>query len=142
MVKWLDKKSQGRIVEAIRKAESGTSGEIRVHMKRGATKDALAEARHLFLKMGMHRTRRRNGVLLFVSKKSRSFAIVGDEGIHRAVGAAFWQGARDRMQAYFSKGEFLDGIVAGVQSAGEKLKGHFPSADGGRNELSDRPTEG
>ena len=135
----LDKKA---IVAAIREAEAGTSGEIRVHVKRGATKDALEEARRLFGRIGMHKTRLRNGVLIFVSSKSRSFAILGDEGIHRLVGGTFWDATRDRMQAHFEKNELLEGIMAGVRSAGEQLKAHFPVGVKDRNELSNTVTEG
>jgi len=129
-------------VQALAEAESGTSGEIRVHVKRGATKDALLEARQVFQKMGMHRTIARNGVLLFISWKSRSFAVVGDEGIHRIVGDAFWNSTRDRMQAEFMKGELLGGILSGIQSAGGRLKESFPRTAGDKNELPDTVTEG
>ena len=137
----LDKKTKAEIIEAIREAEAGTSGEIRVHVKRGPAKDALDEAQLVFRKLGMHRTRLRNGVLIFLSWKSRSFAIVGDEGIHRAVGGAFWDGTRDRMQAHFSKGELGQGILAGVRGSGKELKAHFPVRADDRNELPNRVTE-
>ena len=133
----LDKKA---VLEAIRAAEAGTSGEIRVHMKRGATKDASKEAPSTFLKLGMHRTKLRNGVLIFVSEKSRQFAIVGDKGIHQRVGASFWEAVRDRMLSYFAKDELQQGIVEGVRSAGEQLKKHFPLEKNDKNELRDEVT--
>ncbi len=139
MVGVLDKKT---LIEAIRQAEAGTSGEIRVHVHRGPTKDALAEARKLFKRLGMHRTKERNGVLLFVAPKNHTFAIVGDEGIHRLVGDAFWNTTRDRMQKEFSEGRLQDGLLAGVKSAGERLKEHFPVKKTDRNELSNEVTEG
>jgi len=85
-------------------------------VKRGATKDALAEAKRVFHRLAMHRAKSRKGVLIFVSWKSRQFAIVGDEGIHRAVGDAFWNETRDRMQKEFSKGELVRGILTGIRS--------------------------
>ena len=142
MVKLLDKAAEARIVKALGEAESRTNGEIRVHLKRGATKDAFLEAQRVFQKLGMHRTRSRNGVLLFISWKSRNFAIVGDEGIHRLVGDAFWNSTRDRMQAEFAKGELVSGILAGIHSAGERLKENFPRKAGDKNELPDTATEG
>ena len=129
-------------MQALAQAEAQTSGEIRVHVKRGPTKDALLEAQKVFQKLGMHRTKARNGVLLFISWKSRSFAIVGDEGIHRAVGDTFWNRTRDRMQTEFTKGELLQGILIGIQSAGAKLKENFPRAADDKNELPDTVTEG
>ena len=131
-----------RIVEALQAAESMTSGEIRVHLKRGASKEALKEAHRVFQKLGMHRTKKRNGVLLFIAWKSRSFAVVGDEGIHRKVGDFFWNETRDRMQAEFEKGDLAGGILAGVNAAGEALKKYFPHGADDKNELSDTVTQG
>ncbi len=142
MVKLLDKVSEAEVVRALAEAESWTSGEIRVHVKRGAVKDVLLEAQKVFQRLGMHRTELRSGVLIFISWKSHSFAIVGDEGIHRKAGDAFWSGVRDRMQAEFVKGELLNGILAGIHSAGECLKENFPRTAGDKNELSNTVTQG
>lgn len=139
MVGALDNKA---VVEAIRRAEAGTSGEIRVHIHRRASKDPLEEAKKLFTRLGMHRTRQRNGVLLFIAPKSHTFAIVGDEGIDRAVGATFWDATRDRMRKEFSEGRLEAGILAGVMSAGRELKAYFPVGRDDRNELSNEVTEG
>src|SRR5438445_178678 len=56
------------VSDAIKAAESHTSAEIRVHLERrlprgffGARVDALARARGLFTKLGMHRTEARHG---------------------------------------------------------------------------------
>lgn len=142
MVESIDRRSEQEIIEAIRKAESGTSGEIRVHVKRAATRDAMADARRFFRKAGMHRTRERNGVLIFISWKSRAFAILGDEGIHRVATDAFWNETRDRMAARFSKHELKEGILDGVKSAGEKLAAHFPRRADDHNELPNTVTQG
>jgi len=142
MVRSIDKFSEREIVEAIRKAESGTSGEIRVHVNRAATRDAMAHARKFFRKTGMHRTRERNGVLIFISWKSRAFAILGDEGIHRVAGNTFWNETRDRMKAHFSKNELKEGIVDGVRSVGDKLAAHFPPRASDNNELPNTVTQG
>jgi uncharacterized membrane protein len=135
MVRLLDKVSEEEIIEVIRQAESGTSGEIRVRAQKASTRDPMADARKFFRKTKMHRTRERNGVLIFISWKSRAFAVFGDEGIHRAVGDAFWNDACDRIKAHFLKNELKEGIIAGVKSVAEKLKAHFPPRKDDRNEL-------
>ena len=140
-VKLIDKVSERQITDAIRQAESGTSGEIRVRVKRGSTRDAMKDARKYFQKAGMHRTRERNGVLIFISWKSRAFAILGDEGIHRAAKDIFWNDTRDRMETLFSKNELKEGIIAGVRSVGQKLKECFPLRVDDRNELPDTVTQ-
>jgi uncharacterized membrane protein len=141
-VKLIDKASEREIVETIRQAESATRGEIRVHVRRLASRDVMKDAQKFFRKTRMHRTRERNGVLIFISWNSRAFAILGDEGIHRVAGDTFWNQTRDRMKEHFSKQELKEGILAGVKSAGEKLKAYFPRSAGNHDELPDMVTEG
>ena len=142
MVKALDKHAKYEIVEAIRRAEESTRGEIRVHVKQRCGPDAMKEARKAFRRLGMHRTKEHNAVLILVALRSRSFAIFGDEAMHRRVRDSFWNATRDKMEGYFIKGDMVGGIAAGVQSVGEKLKEHFPAGAGDKNELSNQVSEG
>ena len=136
-----DKAAKKEIEQAIDRAESRTSGEIRVHLKARAGGDVLRDARKTFSRLKMHRTRERNSVLIFIALKSRAFAIVGDEGIHARAGDAFWNATRDIMASYFAKNQIKEGILAGVLSAGDKLKENFPRKSGDINELPDTVTE-
>lgn len=132
------------IVEAIRQAEEKGFGEIRVHLHHGRSADALADARKAFAQLGMAKTARRTGCLIFIAPDERAFAVVGDEGIHEKVGADFWLEARDRAGALFSEGKFTEGIVAAVRLVGDALARHFPKAAGeaDTNELTDEVSEG
>ncbi len=141
MVGPFDRQTKQRIVESIVEAERQTSGEIRVHVKPKCGKDPLKEAQKIFHHLRMHRTKHRNGVLIFVAWKSRQFAIVGDEKIHHKVGDSFWNQTRDAMSRHFSKNDLVGGIIAGIQSIGEKLKTHFPVEGKNENELQDKITE-
>ncbi len=129
------------IAEAIRQAEQGTTGEIRVHLAKRPGPDVMASARKTFVKLKMHRTRLRNGVLLYVAPKERVFAIVGDEGIHAKAGADHWAAARDAMLEEFKHGRLKEGILAGVRLTGEKLRQFFPADGPNGNELPDTVTE-
>jgi uncharacterized membrane protein len=141
MVNPFTPEAKKRIMRAIAEAEKKTSGEVRVHVKPYSSEEPIEEARKSFRRLGMQRTKERNGVLVFVAWKSRRFAIVGDDGIHRKVGDAFWSGTRDRMAALFSRGDLAGGIEAGVHDIGEKLKEHFPLGAGDKNELTDHVSE-
>jgi uncharacterized membrane protein len=141
MVTFLDQETRSRIVRAIEEAERRTSGEIRVHVQKKSKGDVFREAAGVFSRLRMHRTRHRNAVLIFVAPESRSFAILGDRGIHDRVGNGFWDETRDTLASYFSKGKFADGIEAAVLSVGEKLSLYFPAESGDRNELSNRVTQ-
>src|SRR6478609_11451454 len=82
-----------QVEAAVRAAERGTSGEIRVALARfyfwGNVQRAAERA---FRRLHMERTRQHNGVLIFIAPLRRTLAIVGDHGIHEKVGDAFWRG--------------------------------------------------
>ncbi len=128
---------QEAIIRAIADAEHATSGEIRVHLETSCKANILDEAAWLFRKLGMHRTADRNGVLVYMAIKERSFAIIGDSGINAVVPLGFWDSIRDHMQQCFSEGRFAEGLSEGVLMVGEKLKEHFPRMRDDLNELPD-----
>jgi uncharacterized membrane protein len=130
------------IVAAIRQAEKKTSGEIRVFVSRHEPEDALAAARHQFDRLGMHRTRNRNGVLIFVAPQARKFAVIGDAGVHERCGEGFWQKMAEEMTGRFKQGEFTQGILHGIKKAGELLAEHFPPGPDDKNEQPDEIAEG
>jgi uncharacterized membrane protein len=124
-----------RIVRAIAAAEGKTSCEIRVFVQRGKMTDPMAAARAQFEKLGMTRTRERNGVLIFVAPRAQKFAVIGDEDVHAKCGDVFWQQLINAMQAHFKAENFTDAVVHAIERMGELLAQHFPHRRGGRNEL-------
>ena len=85
----------------------------------------------------MHRTAARNGVLVYMAVRSRKFAVVGDEELHRRVGDGFWEDVVARMGEAFGEGRFVEGIEGGIGLIGEKLREFFPYRDDDVNELPD-----
>ena len=134
---FLDKKDEEAIIEAIRTAESVTSGEIRVHLERGEVEDAFGRAKALFHELKMDNTKEENGVLIYVAVTAHKFAILGDRGINRVVPPDFWESTKEIMQSHFKQSKFKDGLVAGITKAGEKLAQYFPWQDNDVNELPD-----
>lgn len=128
---------EGKVIAAIREAEHGSSGEVRVFVAHGACRDAIAEARRQFDRMGMRRTRRRNAVLVFVAPKSRSFAIIGDEGIHARVGQEGWDRMASAMADRLRGGDATAAVLGAIGAVGEELARHFPPEPGDTNELPD-----
>lgn len=129
---------QQRIVDAIAEAEKRTSGEIRVHVQRKAGQDIREFAERTFERLGMTKTALRNGVLLFIASEEQRFVILGDSGIDEKVPAGFWDEIAARLTIRFKNGEFTDGIVEAISSAGEHLGRLFPRSAGDVNELSDQ----
>ncbi len=124
-----------RIVRAIGAAEQKTSGEIRVFVQRGEITDPMAAARAQFEKLGMMRTRERNGVLIFLAPRVQKFAVIGDQGVHEKCGDPFWQALTEAMRTYFQAQNFTDAVVHAIQEAGQLLAQHFPRRPDDRNEL-------
>ena len=86
----------------------------------------------------MEKTRERNAVLIFVAPRTRTFAVIGDAGVHAKCGDGFWQEVAKAMAGHFRKSEFTAGIILGVKQAGALLAQHFPRRPDDRNELSDQ----
>ncbi len=132
------------IVQAIVRAEAATSGEIRVHLDRrlpragGVPADALARAGAVFRALGMERTARRNGVLVYLALEDRKLAVVGDEGLHARVGDAGWARVRDLMVERLRAGRAAEAVLAAVAEVGRVLAEHFPRRPGDVDELPDR----
>ena len=130
---------EAEIVAAIRAAELKTSGEVRVFISQQKdVTDPVAAAQEQFTRLGMAQTRDRNGVLIFLAPGPRKFAVIGDTGVHTHCGDAFWQELARAMSEHFRKAEFTEGIVQGINRAGELLAEHFPRRPDDNNELSDR----
>lgn len=119
-----------RLLAAIRSAEARTSGEIRVLVARHRAPEPIAAAQHYFDKLGMAASAHRNGVLIFFAPLSRRFAVIGDKAVHEKCGDAFWVEVAKAMEERFRAGEFTDGLVHGVDRAGELLAKHFPRTAG------------
>lgn len=114
------------LVAAIREAEQRTSGQIRVFISHKSVTDLVAAAQKEFVRLGMAKSPERNGVLIFMAPRTHKFAVIGDEGVHAKCGDEFWRKLADTMTGYFRKSEFTQGIIHGVQKAGELLAEHFP----------------
>ena len=141
--KFLSKEDEEEIVEAIRTAESRTSGEIRVHLeKTSGDKDIFDRAMEVFHLLKMDNTKEDNGVLIYVAIEDRNFVIYGDKGINDVVPEDFWESTKDAIVAQFKKGKFKEGLVDGILKAGEQLREHFPWNDDDKNELSDQISKG
>ena len=131
-----------RISVEISFAEKGTTGEIRVAIrKRRHWGEKKITLHHLaikeFHKLGMQKTKHRIGVLIFLLLSERSFQIIGDQGIHEKVEEGTWDRLAELMGSHFREQKFCDGIIAVVREVGSLLAKHFPSIGDKKNELSD-----
>lgn len=140
---FLSKLEHDRIVQAIRATESKTSGEIRVFVQRGKLSvDPLIVAQKKFQRLGMHKTREHNAVLIFVAPRAHKFAVVGDNAIHEKCGEQFWQHVVDGMRIHFQNEKFSQAVIEAINEIGKVLAQHFPRTSTDANELPDDVIDG
>ena len=127
-----------KVKAAIAAAERETSGEVRVSVARFFWGSVRRAAERAFVRLGMAKTKDRNAVLFFIVPSRKRFVVLGDEGIHAKVGQEFWESVAGLMSGHFRKGEFTEGLVAGIGEAGRELAAAFPyDAAVDVNELAD-----
>lgn len=135
--KFFTPEQASQIKQAIADAEKQTSGEIRVYVESLCTEDVLDRAAWIFREMGIHRTKDRTGVLVYIAMQSHKLAIIGDAGINKEVTPEFWEGTRDLIISHLRKDDLVGGIVAGVRQVGDLLHDKFPHRKDDKNELPD-----
>lgn len=139
---FLTSQEEEEIVNAIRVAESQTSGEIRVHIEHRTTIDTYERALDVFHLLKMDNTKAQNGVLIYVAIENKTFVILGDQGINNLVDANFWNSTRDKIAAQFKSNNFKDGLIDGITEAGKVLSKHFPWQENDKNELDNTISKG
>jgi uncharacterized membrane protein len=135
---FLDALDDDAVVKAIAAAENQTSGEIRVFVTAKNVENAVADAQRHFVELGMTKTEARNGVLIFFAPRSRSFAVIGDKGVHEKCGQHFWEHIAGKMSPLLKEGKFTEAVVFAVSRIGEVLAKEFPWKQGDRNELPNK----
>ena len=133
----ISRDEQNRLLDKIARIEKRSSGEVRLHVTQRRVEDPLEAARRTFTSLGMTATKRRNGVLVFLSLPSRRFAIVGDEGIDRVTPSDYWDRLRDTLAGYFTAGRYCQGLLEILDRVEEVLAEHFPHEKGDVDELPD-----
>lgn len=140
---FLSKTDEQEIVASIVIAEKNTSGEIRVHIEENSSKPSMERAKEVFHFLKMDATELKNGVLFYICTQTKSFVILGDEGIDDLVAPDFWNSTKDVVIEKFKDGHYKDGLIEGILEAGIQLKKHFPYNDEtDTNELSNEISRG
>jgi len=136
----LTKEDLAAIVTAIGEAEKTTAGEIRVSVRQKRRwrerKLSIEEmARQEFRDLGMAKTKDKTGILIFLLMEEKKFYIFADEGIYAKVETSTWDKIAEDMSSQFSKKNFQQGIIKGVEEVGRVLSQFFPRKADDINEL-------
>lgn len=93
-------------------------------------------AAEVFLQLGVHRTRERNGVLVLVSAFERKVSFVGDTRIVAHNLGEPWEKAKAAVEQAVARGD-LEAFARAVGALGPVLSEVFPRSEDDINELSD-----
>lgn len=124
-----------RVVDAIRRAERGSRGEVRVHVEARCKGDALARARDVFEELGMAKTADGTGVLLYVATADQKVAVFAGPGIHAGASPDAWREVVGAVAERAKDGDLAAGLEAGLGRVGEILRARAPGGDHAGDEL-------
>ena len=79
----------------------------------------------------MDRTEKRNSVLLYFNLRKRKFAIVGDDGVHTALGQKYWEQLGRDLRENLHATHLERAVALTVKQLGEALRAFFPEPLGG-----------
>jgi putative membrane protein len=92
-------------------------------------------AHEQFILQGLHQTRERNGLLLFVSVAERYVEIIADQGINDCVQKDTWSSIVGEFVGHVKQRKIADGFIAAIKQSGDILQQHFPAEPVNKNEL-------
>ena len=110
---------------------------VKMRLVPGAVKRRRAGrlAREQFLAQGLHHTKDRTGVLLFVSVAERYVEVLADSGINEKVAPDAWANLVNAFVARVRQGRIADGFLEAVEVCGALLAENFPRSGGDADEL-------
>ncbi|MFW5642570.1 MAG: TPM domain-containing protein [Alkalispirochaeta sp.] len=94
-----------------------------------------------FVEAGVHDTKDRTGVLLFVSMMERRVELVADTGIAAKVPEREWKEIVATLTSGIGRGETATALVAAVEGIGAILADRVERRTDDMNELKNRPTQ-
>lgn len=140
--KFFTKEQLRDISSKITEIENVSSVELRIFLriKRGLRERKMGIrdiAVRSFFKLGMHKTRHKTGILLYILFSEKKFEIVADEGIYNVVPQQRWDEIAKELSNKFSREEYFDGLLCLLDKIKSIAANNFPREKDDINELPD-----
>jgi putative membrane protein len=104
--------------------------------------DAARKAAHAqFFAHGVHLTRERTGVLIYVALAERCVQVVADDLIDAKVNQTDWKELTQHIIAAAKRDHLAEGLVQAIEGAGRLLGQHFPRKADDKNEVPNKVVE-
>jgi len=100
--------------------------------------NVLSAARSCFVELGVSRTSRRTGILIFASRLEREIAAVVDTAVPTKALGPVWTRAQDAMRVALERDD-AEAFALAVGMLGPALADALPQGEQDQNELSDAP---
>jgi len=104
---------------------------------RAAAQASHARAFQLFAERGLHRTKTRSAVLIFVSELERRVVLLGDAGIHAELGQRGWEVQVELLLKRIRERHLREGLLEVLAELEPRLAAVAPHQPDDENELPD-----
>lgn len=133
---FLEDQFSKQIEKAIEEAELLTSAEFKLHIEEVCKEDVLDRAAFVFSELELHKTEKRNAVLLYVSVNDRKVSILADAGAKAYLSEHFLEETLSNLINDFKRNQYTQGIGNCFLNIASALKSHFPYQENDINEIS------
>ncbi len=122
-----------QIAAALEEARRHTRARIGLTIDEKVADNPQDRAQHHFQAWNLPEDERPTAVLVYVSARSRAFAVVGGEEVRRIAPRTFWEVVNRELRHHFDEGRYCDGIFKAIAQVAIQLERFFP------RESEDRP---
>ncbi|GGB97723.1 membrane protein [Oxalicibacterium flavum] len=134
------------IQHAIEAGEARHRAEIRLIVEAGLSfSDIVAgigardRAHELFSQYRIWDTEENSGILIYIDLADHQVEIVADRGVTRLISEQQWQSVCRAMTEGFARGDYRDGVIAGLRQLNDLLQACLPEGDPQPDQLSNKP---
>lgn len=114
----------------------------RLLMSSGRVNKSVKRAAYAhFHARGVHQTRERTGILVFVSRYERKIVLVPDSGIEARLSQQLWTGWAEKFGSASSERELLESLKAQMEAFQGPFRRQSPRRDDDIDELSNQMVE-
>lgn len=98
-------------------------------------------ARRIFIERGLHRTKQRNALMIFISEAEKAVYLLADEGLEKKVSGDYWDSVGKRLADDFCSENPGDSFFDALCEIAPQLISEFPSSAVNDNEICNKLVE-
>lgn len=95
-------------------------------------------ALQMFFQHGLHSTKNRSAILIFISILEKKSILLADIGIHEKIQEGTWDNLLKPLNRQLKSKNHIQGIIEILDSCGDLLKKNFPKNSSDQNELKNQ----